>query len=139
MLVVPPEEPTFEEWRPGVGTRLLAAAATGATGLCVMEQWTEPGAGAPTHSHLDVEEVIIVLEGTAEFWVGEERALLTAGSTLVVPPHARHGYRNAGSEPLHLYAVFNSASPPMAYEGDPAGVLELGSAKTGPQRRPRGD
>ena len=47
-------------WRDGVETRLHTQ---GATALCVIEQWCAPGAGAPTHTHFDVEEVIAVLDG----------------------------------------------------------------------------
>ena len=46
-----------EHWRPGVETRMVVSAASGAAQLCIFEQWVAPGAGAPTHSH-PVEEVL---------------------------------------------------------------------------------
>ena len=41
----------LDEWRPGVMTRMLVSALTGAGHLCVFEQFCEPGRGAPTHRH----------------------------------------------------------------------------------------
>ena len=51
------------EWRSGVTTRLVCGASTGAAQLCVIEQWCDPGHGAPTHTHHEVEEVILVRRG----------------------------------------------------------------------------
>ena len=68
----------LSSWRAGNTTRLNVGAATGASRLCIIEQWFEPGAGAPTHTHFDTEETVTVLEGRAEFWLGEERAELEA-------------------------------------------------------------
>jgi mannose-6-phosphate isomerase-like protein (cupin superfamily) len=93
-----------EEWRPGVLTRMRVSALTGATQLCVFEQWCDPGCGAPTHLHT-VEEVLTVLAGHAEVWLGDERATLTAGQSVVVPPGLRHGFRNAGETLLHMEAI----------------------------------
>ena len=53
-----------EEWRPGVLTRMLCSAVTGARQLCLFEQWCEPGRGAPTHLHA-VEELLTVVAGAA--------------------------------------------------------------------------
>ena len=52
----------LEPWRAGVETRMLVSARTGATQLCIFEQWIALGAGAPTHSH-SVEEVLTVASG----------------------------------------------------------------------------
>ncbi|MET0574540.1 MAG: cupin domain-containing protein [Mesorhizobium sp.] len=96
-----------EEWRPGVTTRMHVSASNGATQLCMFEQWIAPQAGAPTHSH-PVEEVLTVVAGTAEMWIDESNAILTAGQSLVVPADRKHGFRNIGSETLHIHAVLAS-------------------------------
>jgi mannose-6-phosphate isomerase-like protein (cupin superfamily) len=93
-----------EQWRPGVLTRMRASALTGSVQLCVFEQWCEPDCGAPTHLHA-VEEVLTVLAGQAEVWVGEERATLTAGQSVIVPAGHRHGFRNVGETTLHMEAI----------------------------------
>jgi quercetin dioxygenase-like cupin family protein len=105
-----------EAWRPGVETRLLVAARHGATQLCVFEQWVAPGAGAPTHSH-PVEEVLTVREGRAEMWMGEERIIVSAGQSLIVPAGRWHGFRNCGDGTLHLHAVLASAVFEAMMEG----------------------
>ena len=134
MLVVPPSAQTLEEWRPGVRTLLRASAASGARDLCILEQWHEPGCGAPPHRHRGVEEVVVVLAGTAEFWVEDERAVLETGSAIVVPADSRHGFRNVGSDVLHVLATLADGAPPVEYEDDPAGELAIGARVDAPHR-----
>lgn len=108
-----------EHWRPGVETRMVVSAAAGATELCIFEQWVAPGAGAPSHSH-PVEEVLTVCEGEADMWIGEAHLTVSAGQSLLIPPRQLHGFRNSGSEPLHVRAVL--ASP--IFEALPEGAAE---------------
>jgi mannose-6-phosphate isomerase-like protein (cupin superfamily) len=93
-----------EQWRPGVLTRMRVSARTGAAQLCIFEQWCDLGYGAPTHLHA-VEEVLTVLAGSAEVWVGEERATVTAGQSVIIPAGHRHGFRNNGEAILHVEAT----------------------------------
>lgn len=117
------------EWRPGVRTRLHAAASTGATQLCVIEQWCDPGTGAPPHTHFGVEETITVLEGAAEFRVDGERSRVEAGETILLPAFSRHGFANTGKGVLHTLAVFAAAAPPVEYEDEPGVVYEVGGVR----------
>jgi mannose-6-phosphate isomerase-like protein (cupin superfamily) len=119
MKVNDPRDTPPENWRPGVETRMLVSARTGAAQLCIFEQWVAPGNGAPTHSH-PVEEVLTVREGEAEMWMEEERAIVAAGQSLTVPAGRMHGFRNSGSVTLHLHAVL--ASP--VFEATPEGAAE---------------
>jgi len=93
-----------EEWRPGVLTRMLCSAVTGARQLCLFEQWCEPGRGAPTHLHA-VEELLTVVAGAADFWLGDRRRELTSGQSVIVPAGLKHGFRNIGSGVLHVRAM----------------------------------
>jgi mannose-6-phosphate isomerase-like protein (cupin superfamily) len=113
--VMPPEH-----WRPGVETRMLVSASNGAAQLCIFEQWVAPGVGAPTHSH-PVEEVLTVREGEAEMWIDEQRVIVSAGQSLIVPARRQHGFRNSGTATLHLHAVL--ASP--IFEATPEGTTEV--------------
>jgi mannose-6-phosphate isomerase-like protein (cupin superfamily) len=108
-----------EAWRPGVETRMLISARNGAAQLCIFEQWVAPGLGAPTHSH-PVEEVLTVREGEAEMWIDDERLVVQAGQSLIVPAGRKHGFRNSGNAMLHLHAVL--ASP--IFEATPEGATE---------------
>jgi quercetin dioxygenase-like cupin family protein len=102
--VVDHERQASEEWRAGVTTRMRVSALTGSVQLCIFEQWCEPGRGAPTHLHA-VEEVLTGLAGQAEVWVGDERATLTAGQSMLVPAGRKHGFRNTGNTTLHVQAT----------------------------------
>ncbi len=93
-----------EEWRAGVLTRMRVSALTGAAQLCVFEQWCDPGCGAPTHLHA-VEEVLTVLAGQAEIWVDDQHAAVAAGQSVLVPAGRRHGFRNSGTDVLHILAT----------------------------------
>lgn len=121
------------EWRPGVRTRLIAAASTGATQLCLFEQWSDPGTGAPDHRHPGVEEAVTVLAGEAEFWVEEERRHAAVGDTVLVPADRRHRFVNVGTSQLHTLAVFPSPAPPVVYDEEPGVVYEVGGG--GAERR----
>ena len=110
----------IEHWRPGVETRMLVSAESGAMQLCLFEQWVAPGNGAPTHSH-PVEEVLTVCEGEAEMWLDQERATVRAGQSLIVPAGRLHGFRNSGTVTLHIHAVL--ASP--IFESLPEGATDV--------------
>ena len=105
-----------ETWRDGVETRMLVAANNGARALCVFEQWVSPGNGAPTHRH-DVEEVLTVLEGEADVWIGAERFPLRAGQSAIVPARSAHGFSNTGTATLHVQAILAAAHFEASYEG----------------------
>ena len=104
MRIIDPVTHEQEQWRPGVLTRMRVSALNGATQLCIFEQWCDPGCGAPTHLHA-VEEVLTVLAGQAEVWVGDERTTLAAGQSVIVPAGYRHGFRNTGETTLHVEAT----------------------------------
>src|ERR1700719_1381721 len=103
MIVSDIREQPSEQWRLGVETRMLVSASNGATQLCIFEQWIAPGTGAPTHSH-PVEEVLTVREGEAEMWLDQERIIVSAGQSLIVPAKRKHGFRNSGPATLHIHA-----------------------------------
>lgn len=119
-MPIDPDAIPREEWRPGVTTRMVTSARNGASALCIFEQWVDPGAGAPTHSH-PVEEVLTVLAGEAEMWIEDEHVAVTAGQSLLVPAGCKHGFRNSGTATLHVHAVL--ASP--VFEALPEGASQL--------------
>jgi quercetin dioxygenase-like cupin family protein len=120
MQVIDLDDSSPEPWRSGVETRMLVSALHGAAQLCIFEQWVAPDAGAPTHTH-PVEEVLTVRAGEAEIWIDQQRAVLSAGQSAIVPAGRRHGFRNSGKVTLHIHAVL--ASP--IYEATPEGTTEM--------------
>jgi len=115
MRVVDLAEIPPEEWRQGVLTRMRVSAKNGAAQLCLFEQWCEAGQGAPTHLHA-VEEVLHVLEGEADVWVGETHATLKAGQLMLVPAGAKHGFSNCGSGTLHIQSTLAAPVFEAAYD-----------------------
>ena len=104
-----------EEWRQGVLTRMRTSAANGAGQLCIFEQWCEIGHGAPTHLHA-VEEVLHVLDGRADVWIGDARATLASGQLVVVPAGRKHGFSNTGTSVLHIQSTLASPVFEAAYD-----------------------
>lgn len=118
MKIVVHEKQPLERWRAGVETRMHISAGNGAAQLCIFEQWVEPAVGAPTHWH-PVEEVLTVMAGKAEMWIDDEHDVLIAGQSLVIPAHKNHGFRNVGSEMLHIHAVLAAPIFEATFDGSP--------------------
>ena len=83
---------------------MYASAQTGASQLVIFEQWCNPGHGAPRHTH-SVEEVLRVLAGEAEIFVGKEQARVGPGESVIVPAGIEHGFTNVGDDELHTQAT----------------------------------
>ena len=56
------------------------------------------------HQHAG-EEIIFLMEGTAEALVGDEWKRLEAPSAVFCPEHVMHGLRNAGQIPMRYLIV----------------------------------
>jgi len=108
-----------EQWREGVLTRMLVSVVTGAAELCIFEQFCDPGCGAPIHTHT-VEEVLTVLQGSAEITLGEGRHPLKAGQSAVIPAGLRHGFIKTGEAVLHVKATL---AAPVFEAFDEGGVM----------------
>jgi mannose-6-phosphate isomerase-like protein (cupin superfamily) len=107
MLIARNAERDVELWRDGVETRVFASAVDGSRQLAVFEQVCSPGVGAPAHVHV-VEEVLRVIDGMAEVFVADERAILTNGDAVTIPAGAVHGFTNTGATPLRVLAILAS-------------------------------
>ena len=98
----------LEKWRDGVMTQMRMSYLLGGRQLCIFDQFCDPGLGAPTHVHA-VEEVLEVMAGSAEVWLNDERSLVGANQSVLIPAGAPHGFRNTGREPLHVRATLASS------------------------------
>jgi mannose-6-phosphate isomerase-like protein (cupin superfamily) len=116
MQVIDTRNNPLEIWRPGVETRMRVAASNGTMQLCIFEQWTAPGSGAPTHWH-PVEEVLTVLAGQADVWMDDEHVTVLAGQSVIVPAGRKHGFSNSGTVTLHMHAVLALPYFERAVEG----------------------
>lgn len=82
-------------------TRMRMSALLGGRQLCIFDQFCAPGLGAPTHIHA-VEEVLEVIEGSAEIWVGSEIFTVGKNQSVLVPAGVQHGFKNV-EEAATLY------------------------------------
>lgn len=114
MQIVDVNRQSNEEWRAGVRTRMSASAANSATQLC-LEQWCDPGHGAPNHLHA-VEEILCVREGQADVWIDDQHVTLTSGQLVIVPAGRKHGFSNTGKTVLHIESTLAAPVFEAAYD-----------------------
>jgi quercetin dioxygenase-like cupin family protein len=65
------------------------------------------------HRHPRMEELLYVVAGRAEQWVGRERRVLGPGEVAHVPMNEVHGTYNVFAEPLTFLAILS----PARFEG----------------------
>ncbi len=104
MKVLNHAEQPLEKWRDGVMTQMRVSYLLGGRQLCIFDQFCDPGLGAPTHIHA-VEEVLEVISGSADIWLNDERSTVTANQSVLIPAGAAHGFRNTGTDTLHVRAT----------------------------------
>ena len=95
---------SLEKWRDGVMTQMRMSYLFGGRQLCIFDQFCDSGLGGPTHIHA-VEEVLEVISGSAEVWLTDERSVVSANQSVLIPAGAPHGFRNTGTETLHMRAT----------------------------------
>ena len=92
--------------------------------LLLVRAYMEPGRSHPFHRHSHREEIIYVLEGTAEQWVGKEHRILKPGEIAHIPMNTVHGTYNPHAKPLTFLAILSPANlpPELAKDPDPLDV-----------------
>lgn len=88
---------------------LSRPALTGAEELLLVRVRMPAGRAHQFHRHPAMEEIIYVVSGTAEQWVGEEKRLLRAGDSAHIPRDVVHGTYNAGDDTLVFLAILSPA------------------------------
>lgn len=81
-------------------------ASTGTKLLTVVEATIVPGQGHGFHKHPAQEELVYILAGRVEQWVGQEKRLLVPGDAAFLPAGAVHASFNAGDTEARLLAIF---------------------------------
>jgi len=77
------------------------------------EATLEPGQATQRHYHAASEELYYVLEGSGELEIDGERAAVTPGDAILIPPGARHQIRAAGGTQLRFLCC---CAPPYRHE-----------------------
>ena len=92
---------------PGVWKRVLMTADAFIDGRPQMLNWARmpAGKGFASHYHEDMQEVFVIVTGTAEIDVGGETEVLYAGDAVEIPVAAVHRMRNIGEAPVEYIAI----------------------------------
>jgi quercetin dioxygenase-like cupin family protein len=89
----------------GLPSQHIVTEEVGATSMFLGQQWLKPGDRVLLHTH-PVEEAIMFLSGTGEATLGDETVPIGPGVSLFFPPGLIHGFRNTGTDELHVIIVF---------------------------------
>lgn len=92
---------------PGVYKQVLLTLGDVQSGVLQMLNWATLPAGHAfnPHHHQDMEEVFVMIAGTAVIRVGDEETEISRGDVVVVPPLTDHSMVNASQEIVE-YIVF---------------------------------
>ena len=107
----------FELAPTGSGLRVSfpvhSAVGTASTATVLFE--LDPGAELPVHTD-SAEELLVVVQGTAEASVGDEVGRIGAHDVALVPPMAPHGLRNVGDDVLRVFGTFSASTVVSTFE-----------------------
>jgi quercetin dioxygenase-like cupin family protein len=90
-------------------------STTGSASTAAVLFELDPGAELPMHTD-SAEELLIVLEGSAETRVGDEVGRLERHQIALVPAMAPHGLRNTGAETVRVLGTFSSSTVVSTFE-----------------------
>jgi len=91
---------------------LSKPALTGTRQLTLVRVTMRPGTGHQFHYHPAREEIIYVVEGTAEQWVDREKRTLEAGECAFIPENVVHAIHNVSKKPMTFLAILSPAEAP---------------------------
>ena len=102
----------LEHWYrvPGEFTHRLNGDQYGFETLSFIVSETHPGGGPGLHVH-DTEEAHVLLQGTAQYRIGDRTMTVQAPYVARVPAGVPHTFINAGTAPFNLVAVFATKRP----------------------------
>jgi mannose-6-phosphate isomerase-like protein (cupin superfamily) len=89
------------------------------------------GGQVPWHNH-DQEEVYLIIEGTAEMCLGDERQTLTSGQAVYVPCGTFHQLTNVGSTPLRMLYCYGPAGDVAHWRQELSGTLPRAGTEAPP-------
>jgi quercetin dioxygenase-like cupin family protein len=100
---------------PGLRVSFPVHSATGSASTATVLFELDPGAELYVHTD-SAEELIIIVQGTAEARVGDEIGRLETHQVAVVPAMAPHGLRNIGEDVLRVLGTFSASTVVSTFE-----------------------
>jgi mannose-6-phosphate isomerase-like protein (cupin superfamily) len=92
----------------------------------------EPRGGQVPWHNQDQEEVYVVVRGTGEMCLGEERDALATGQAVYIPPRVFHQLTNTGDEPLVMMYCYAPAGDVAHWKQELAGTLPRAGVEAPP-------
>ena len=87
----------------------MSGPADGLRGIVAIEATFLPGKCHDFHYHPGQEEVIYVVDGEIEQWIGRERSILRPGDAVVIDADAVHATFNEGTRAAKILAILSPA------------------------------
>lgn len=94
---------------PGAKTWLMDGSKNGVLATSVMIATVAPGEGPPLHLHF-TEEVQFIIEGAADFIVGDARFQIAESGVVHIPANTAHAFVNTGKTDLRVVTFFPTAT-----------------------------
>jgi quercetin dioxygenase-like cupin family protein len=88
--------------------RFFANRELGTANLTVGRTVIQPGERNPRHSHPNCAEVLYLLSGTLDHYIGNEKYPMSAGDRIVIPAGVPHFAVNTGAEDADMIVCFDS-------------------------------
>jgi quercetin dioxygenase-like cupin family protein len=101
-------------WLGGGAAQLLVDSAQAGGPLALSRAVVPAGATSPVHVHARVDEVVVLLRGSAIVWTGDERFELRAGGVAFLPRGVPHVYRVTSEADLVVVQVPASGTQDVA-------------------------
>ena len=91
---------------PGLEAFILVDEERGSHSLRVGDLTIAPNSRVPRHVHTNTEEAMIIVEGTLDVILGDERVTVGPGHTVLAPAGTVHGFLNRYQEPARMLFIF---------------------------------
>jgi mannose-6-phosphate isomerase-like protein (cupin superfamily) len=116
---------------PGETVTFKATSADTDGAYTLIEVIDQPQAGPTLHLHQREDESFYILEGTFAFQIGDRALTATAGWFMTAPKGIPHSYKNIGTTPAKMLALFVPAGVENFFESlsklTAAGTLDIDS------------
>jgi mannose-6-phosphate isomerase-like protein (cupin superfamily) len=94
-----------------------------AKNFCIGNVTLDPKGGQVPWHNQEQEEIYLVVEGTGEMCLGEERRVVTAGQAVFIPPGVYHQLTNTGDAPLRMIYCYGPAGDVAHWRQELDGTL----------------
>ena len=97
-------EVEHHQW-PGMGDLGLISRSSGSKALLFGNLVFAPGDGFNFHHHPNQEEVIYLIEGSLEAWIGQEKRTVSRGDTVYLPAGTVHACFNLSDQEARMFVI----------------------------------